>query len=95
MAITRDEVRHLARLASLAVGEEELDRYAAELGRIVAYVDELRSADTAGVEPMAHAAATMAGRADEPGGMLTPEQALAGAPRAANGAFLVPKAVER
>ena len=41
MTIGRDEVLHAARLAEIAVAESELDELVAQMGRIVAYVEQL------------------------------------------------------
>ena len=56
--LDRDEVRTLARLARIRVPDDELDAVAADLGRVLELVESMRAADTAGVEPMAHPAAT-------------------------------------
>ncbi len=67
MAITADDVRHLCKLSSLALGEAELLRMAQELEAIVGYVQQLQEVDTTGVEPIANVAGltnvTRAGRA--------------------------------
>ena len=47
MSIGRDEVRHVARLAELAVDEADLDRLVEQLGRIVDYVAQLETAPAA------------------------------------------------
>ena len=54
MALTRTDVEHLALLARLEIGDEEYDGVIDKLGRIVDFVDQLRAADTSGVQPMAH-----------------------------------------
>lgn len=96
MALTSEEVRHVARLARLALDEAAIARMTAELGQIVGYVEQLAEVDTDGVEPVANVAGLVnVTRADVPGPMLRPEQALANAPQANSSAFLVPKAVER
>ena len=53
--ITPDTVRHVAKLARLALDESRLGKLADQLGQILGYVEKVREADTAGVEPMAHA----------------------------------------
>jgi len=52
--ITRQNVAHIAHLARLEIGPEELDGVVEKLGRIVDFVDQLQSADTSAVTPMAH-----------------------------------------
>ena len=96
MAIGEREVRHLAHLARLALGDDEIARMATELDVIIAYIDELRALDTAGVEPIAHVTGLVnVARPDEPRTMLPSKAVLANAPQADDIAFLVPKAVER
>ncbi|MEO8223360.1 MAG: Asp-tRNA(Asn)/Glu-tRNA(Gln) amidotransferase subunit GatC [Gammaproteobacteria bacterium] len=54
MKLTRRNVEHIAHLARLEIGPAELDGVVEKLGRIVEFVDQLQSADTSAVEPMAH-----------------------------------------
>lgn len=54
MKLTRQTVEHIAHLARLEIGPDELDGVVEKLGRIVAFVDQLQAADTAAVAPMAH-----------------------------------------
>ena len=55
MSLSDDQIRRLARLARIALRPEESAALAVRLNRVLALVDEMRSADTAGVEPMSHA----------------------------------------
>src|SRR5688572_28322497 len=50
-----DDVRHVARLARLAMDEPQLQKLGAQLEGILKYVDKLQRVDVSGVEPMAHA----------------------------------------
>lgn len=96
MAITEEEVRKLAKLASLALGDDEIVRMRGELDAIVGYVQQLQAIDTAGVAPVANVLGLATeGRPDQPGRMFTVAEALANAPQANASAFLVPKVVER
>ena len=54
MTLTRSDVESIARLARLAITDDQLSAYADSLSRIIDFVAELNAADTAGVEPMAH-----------------------------------------
>ncbi|MDR2430053.1 MAG: Asp-tRNA(Asn)/Glu-tRNA(Gln) amidotransferase subunit GatC [Puniceicoccales bacterium] len=49
------DMDHLAKLARIALAEDEKTRFGAQLGDIVRYFDQLKSVDTDGVEPSAHA----------------------------------------
>ena len=53
--ITLDVVRHVAKLARLAIDDAHLTRLTSELESILQYVDKIATVDTSGVEPMAHA----------------------------------------
>lgn len=54
MKLTRQNVEHIAHLARLEITPDELAGVVEKLGRIVSFVDQLQSADTSAVEPMAH-----------------------------------------
>lgn len=55
MAITREEVLHVARLARLALSDDEADRLREQLGGILAYIRQLDALDTGDVVPTSHA----------------------------------------
>jgi aspartyl-tRNA(Asn)/glutamyl-tRNA(Gln) amidotransferase subunit C len=90
--ISRDEVAHLARLARLAVTEDELDTFAGQLAVIldsVASVSEVAADD---IPPTSHSVPlTNVFRDDQARPGLTQQQALAGAPAAEDGRFRVPR----
>jgi aspartyl-tRNA(Asn)/glutamyl-tRNA(Gln) amidotransferase subunit C len=96
VAITEDEVKHLAKLSQLSLSGDEIARMARELEAIVGYVAQLQAVDTTGVEAMANVAgAGDAARADVPWPMLSSREVLALAPQRNEVAILVPKVVER
>lgn len=91
-AISREEVAHLARLSRLALVEDELDRYAAQLNSILGHVAQVSEVAAEDVPPTAHPARlanVMREDVVTPG--LTNEQALAGAPETEQGRFSVPQ----
>lgn len=93
--ITRAEVERIATLARLFLSDDEAPRMAADLERILGYVEELGAVDTSGVEPTSHPIPmTTPRRDDRVQPSLAPEQALANAPAAEGTAFLVPKVIE-
>lgn len=53
MSITRDDIRHIAKLARIELREEELEKFQAGLNKVLGYVEVLKSVDTKGVEPLA------------------------------------------
>ena len=91
MAISRDDVVHVARLARLALTEEELDRFAGQLDAILEAVGKVAELDLSGVEPTLHPLALANVLAeDDPRPCLPVDEALANAPEAEDGAFRVP-----
>lgn len=90
--ISRDEVAHLARLARLALTEVELDSFAGQLDAILAHVSQIQSVDVSGVEPTGNPLKDVnVTRPDAVQPCLTQEEALAQAPKAADGRFAVPR----
>jgi aspartyl-tRNA(Asn)/glutamyl-tRNA(Gln) amidotransferase subunit C len=95
MAIGKDVVARIAGLARIRVAEEELDPLAAELSRIVAWVEELNEVETSGVAPMASTAVSrLPMRADVVTDGDCRDAIVEGAPKRARGFFVVPKVVE-
>ena len=94
MSISREEVRHVARLARLDLEDAVLDTMAEQLGSILDYMETLNRIDTDGIAPTAHAVAlTTPLRPDERHAHLNREAALANAPERDDDSFLVPKVI--
>lgn len=89
--LERAQVLHVARLARLALEEDEVERMAGELSKVLDHVERIRELDLSGVPPTSHVA-DVAGvtRPDEPVPGLTHEAALAAAPEPVEGGFGVP-----
>ena len=95
MAITRQEVEHVAHLSRLDLSDEELDRFAVQLDAIIGYMAKLNELDTEGVEPMLHGIdGRQALRPDRTAESLPRDEALANAPQASHGCFRVPRIIE-
>ncbi len=95
MEITREQVEHVAKLARLAIGEEEKVLFARQLSSILTYVQTLNRLDTSGVEPTSHVIPIQnVFREDEVRPSLSREQAFANAPDTDDGCFRVPKIIE-
>lgn len=93
-ALDIDEVRSVARLARLRLDEAEMEALRHDLERILDDFSALAGVDVTGVEPTAHVLEmTGGGRPDRPGSPLAQEQALGGAPDAADGYFRVPRVI--
>jgi aspartyl-tRNA(Asn)/glutamyl-tRNA(Gln) amidotransferase subunit C len=94
MALTREEVLHVADLARLSLDPETVDRVTRQLNNILAYVEKLQEVDTSGVPPMAHATPVYnVFREDEATPCLSREEGLANAPAQEEGTFVVPRVI--
>ena len=95
MSVDAATVRHIAKLARIAVSDEEVAALEPELNNILGWIEQLQEVDVAGVEPMtAVIPNTLRLRADEvtDGGIR--DDVLANAPNAEHGFFAVPKVIE-
>jgi aspartyl-tRNA(Asn)/glutamyl-tRNA(Gln) amidotransferase subunit C len=96
-AIDQALIAHVAELAALSLTEAEREKLAGELATIVSYVRELATLDTSNVPPTSQIVASAVAaplRADEVRVGLSSDEALAAAPRASEGGFVVPAFVE-
>jgi aspartyl-tRNA(Asn)/glutamyl-tRNA(Gln) amidotransferase subunit C len=93
--ISRDEVAHLARLARLAVTEDELDTFASQLDVILQAVAQVGEVAAADVPPTSHSVPlTNVLRDDVEVPCLIRDDALAGAPDAEDHRFRVPRILD-
>lgn len=93
--ISRDEVARLARLARLAVTEEELDLFASQLEVILTSVARVGEVAATDIKPTSHAVGlTDVFRPDVPRPGLTQQQALSGAYATEDGRFRVPRILD-
>lgn len=93
--ISREEVRHVARLARLHLTDDEVERMRQQLDAILAYIDKLRELAVDGVEPTAHAVPLVnVMRDDALRPSLPQDAALANAPDRADQFFRVPRIIE-
>jgi aspartyl-tRNA(Asn)/glutamyl-tRNA(Gln) amidotransferase subunit C len=92
MSIGRDDVLHVARLAELAVRDEDLTRLVDQLNRIVDYVAQLDQVPADGTTDLfLPGPAQVALREDVPGSVPLARPPAALAPEFAEGFFLVPR----
>ncbi|MGV0834942.1 Asp-tRNA(Asn)/Glu-tRNA(Gln) amidotransferase subunit GatC [Mycolicibacterium thermoresistibile] len=90
--ISRDEVSHLARLARLALTEEELDSFAGQLDAILEHVGRIQAVDVTGVEPTDNPLKDVnVFRPDVVQPSLSQQDALGAAPKVDDGRFAVPR----
>jgi aspartyl-tRNA(Asn)/glutamyl-tRNA(Gln) amidotransferase subunit C len=91
MAIDRAEVLHVARLARLALSEDEIEPMARELSAVLDHVARIKQLDLEGVAPSTHVVeVTGALRPDEPVPSFPREVVLSQAPEVSGEGFLVP-----
>jgi aspartyl-tRNA(Asn)/glutamyl-tRNA(Gln) amidotransferase subunit C len=93
--IDRELVLHVAKLASLSLGEAEVERFAGELARIVGYVEQLETLDTQDIPPTAHVQVERIPlRRDDVTPGLSHDEALDQAPQIEAEGFAVPAFLE-
>src|SRR6516162_9677057 len=89
--LDRVQVLHVARLARLQLTDEEVERMASELSKVLDHIEKIRELDLDGVPPTSHVVDVVnALRADVPRPSLPKEVALASAPEPLDGGFGVP-----
>ena len=89
--IDRDQVLYVAKLARLRLSDEEVDRMAPELSKILEHVERMGELDLDGVEPTSHVVELQnVLREDVPRPGLSTEQSLEPAPDVGDGGFRVP-----
>lgn len=99
MAVDKETVRKVARLARIAVPEERLEPLSAELNGILKWIEQLNEVDVAGVSPMASTVDVKLPMREDgllagPTGGGQPENVVKNAPRTEDHFFVVPKVVE-
>lgn len=93
--ITPDQVAHVAMLARISLSEDEVTRLAGQLDQIVDWVGQVNEVAAADVPPMSHPLPlTNVTRPDVVRPGLDAEDALAGAPAAAEQRFEVPRILD-
>ena len=95
MSVDTKIVRHIAKLARIAVSDSEVEALVPELNNILGWVEQLQEVDVTGVEPMTAVIPNKLRMRDDvvtDGGIR--DQVLANAPVAEHGFFAVPKVIE-
>jgi len=95
MSIGPEDIKIIAHLARLHVSETEAHKLCHDIGNILSLVDQLQSANTLNIEPMANPLdATQVLRADVVTEMNKRDQLQKISPLVEDGLFLVPKVIE-
>ncbi len=95
MALTKEDVSAIAKLARLQVNDDEIEQYKQELTQILDLVEQMNQVDVTNVEPMAHPQELMQPlRADQVLESDQRDKFQAIAPAVQDGLYLVPKVIE-
>jgi aspartyl-tRNA(Asn)/glutamyl-tRNA(Gln) amidotransferase subunit C len=94
MAITINDVEHIAKLAKLEFTDAEKEKFTHQMNSILEYMEQLNSLDTSNVEPLSHVIElSNVFRADEMKPGVSTEEALKNAPEKNEQFFKVPKVI--
>jgi aspartyl-tRNA(Asn)/glutamyl-tRNA(Gln) amidotransferase subunit C len=89
--LDRDQVLHVARLARLELSDDEVEKMAAELSKVLDHIEKISELDLDGVPPTSHVVDVVnAFRPDEPTPCLPVDVVLSQAPDPVDGGFGVP-----
>ena len=95
MSVNADQVRHVAKLARIAMSDAEVEAMVPEFNNILGWVEQLGEVDTDGVEPLTAVIDNHLRLRDD---VVTDghirDKVLANAPEAQHGFFAVPKVIE-
>jgi len=95
MSLSDDQIRRIARLARIAIGEQEAAEVRDRLNSVLGLIDQLQAVDTTGIEPMSHALDVVQPLRTD---FVTESDQRAsfqsGAPAVEGGLYLVPKVIE-
>lgn len=93
--LSKEEVKHVAHLARLAITEEEAEKFAEQLGKITDFAEQLNELDTTGVEPTSHVFPIVnVLREDEPKQGLPVEKVMLNVKEHENGQIKVPSIMD-
>lgn len=94
MKLSRDQVKHVAKLANLPLTSEEEEKYSEQLSKILEYVDQLNTVDTSGVESTFNVSGqNTVFREDESVAGLSQDEALSNATEKENKMFKVKRVI--
>lgn len=95
MSLSREDVKKIAHLARLQIGEQEIESYREDLSRILGVIDQMNEVDTRTVVPLFHPnEEVLRLREDRPDGAIDRERLQRVAPLVQDGLYLVPKVIE-
>ena len=93
--LTREQVEHVARLARLALREEDVEQFRGQLSAVLDHINMLNAVDTSAIPPTAQVGGLYnVARADDPIPSLPVEAVLANAPQREDVYFRVPAVLD-
>jgi aspartyl-tRNA(Asn)/glutamyl-tRNA(Gln) amidotransferase subunit C len=95
MAVTKEDVEYIAKLARLELKDTEIDNYTNQLNQILEYMDKLNEVDTSNVEPLLHPVENQnVFREDKIKNTSSKEDTMKNAPQSDGNFFKVPKIIK-
>lgn len=95
MRLSREDIEHVAYLSRLELSEDEKDKLAGHINRLLGHFEKLQMLDTEGVEPTSHVVPVHnVFRDDEVKPSLNPEEVVSNGPEVAENCFVVPRVVD-
>jgi aspartyl-tRNA(Asn)/glutamyl-tRNA(Gln) amidotransferase subunit C len=96
MAVTKEDIRYITKLARINMSEEELEKFTSQVDKILEYINKLNELDTRNVEPLTHIVNLKNVMREDKvtGESLKTEEALSLAPEKEKDFFKVPKVIE-
>jgi aspartyl-tRNA(Asn)/glutamyl-tRNA(Gln) amidotransferase subunit C len=89
MQLSKDQVKHVAKLANLPLTEDEEEKFSTQLSAILGYIEQLSKVDTKGVEPTYNTSGNInTTREDEEKNSLTQQEATENASNTKDGFFV-------
>ena len=96
MKLSKDRVKHVAKLANLPLTEDEQEKYSEQLFKILEYVEQLNEVNTSDVEPTFNVSGqSNVMREDETTVSLSQDEALQNVPRKEKGFFVTKGVFEK
>lgn len=96
MSLTKDQIKHVAKLANLPLSDEEEKKYSEQLSKILDYIEQLNKVNTKDVEPTFNVSGqTNVESEDMLGECLSAEDALSNSPKKKDGFFVTKGVFEK
>lgn len=89
MSLTKDQIKHIAKLANFSLTDEELQKYSEQISNVLDYIEQLNQVDVSNIEPTFNVSGqNTVERGDETIASLPQEEALLNASQKSEGKFI-------